>query len=33
MGWWARVKMEPKVMILKKDRSDMERSVISVASG
>jgi alpha-1,6-mannosyltransferase len=32
-GWWARVKMEPKVMILKKDRSNMERSVISVASG
>lgn len=33
-GWWVRVKMEPKVKILKKQREpDMERSVISVASG
>ncbi len=26
-GWWARVKMEPKVMILKKERPNLERSV------
>jgi alpha-1,6-mannosyltransferase len=30
-GWWARVKMEPKVTILKKDRPNMERSVTSVS--
>ena len=32
-GWWARIKMEPMVMILKKGRPDIERSVTLVASG